>query len=441
MKNHRFILGILDELAATTKKNEKLAILTHTKNGANNKLFKEVLVAAYDPLIAYNIKKIPDYKKSTGQGLFLSDLLVRLKDNLAGGLVTGHAAIDELTHCLEMATTEDAEIIERVIARNLKCGISAKSINKVWPGLIREYPVMLCSKLDEKSITKIEWPAYGQHKMDGMRANIIIGLNDVVEMYTRNGKKLEPRIIEHFRSELAPYKGSVLDGELLAVDNDGEFLARKTSNGICNKALRGTIQTDDIAKLVFVIWDAFPVYNFTNSLATANTSYESRWEWVNKMYALSNTIRLVESTELSSFADAEDLFEQVTAAGGEGIVIKNKSGQWEPKRVNHHIKMKNEHTADLRVVSVKEGAGKYKGFLGSLECESEDGIIKVSVGSGFSDKQRTPMEETACAIGQIVEVKYNEQISTDNGEMSLFLPIFLKFRADKDTANTADELD
>ncbi len=49
-------------------------------------------------------------------------------------------------------------------------------------------------------------------------------------------------------------------------------------------------------------------------------------------------------------------------------------------------------------------------MLGSLTCESSDGLLKVSVGAGFSDELRNTIKEDV--IGSIVSIQYN-QISKD----------------------------
>jgi hypothetical protein len=79
------------------------------------------------------------------------------------------------------------------------------------------------------------------------------------------------------------------------------------------------------------------------------------------------------------------------------------------------------------------GAGKYEGMIGALLCESEDGVIKVAVGSGLKDDQRLIDVYT----GKIISVKYNERITNKAGDQSLFLPIFDQLREDKDVADVS----
>ena len=72
---------------------------------------------------------------------------------------------------------------------------------------------------------------------------------------------------------------------------------------------------------------------------------------------------------------------------------------------------------------------------------SEDGLVEVNVGSGFSDAQRKEYFNPKM-IGNVIEIKYNEIIDNkfDKSIKSLFLPIFVGTRVDKSKANTLKEL-
>ena len=94
---------------------------------------------------------------------------------------------------------------------------------------------------------------------------------------------------------------------------------------------------------------------------------------------------------------------------------------------------------DLKIVAIEEGTGKYAGLLGAIVCESADGVVKVNVGSGFNDAHRKTLKEKDL-LGKIVAVKYNARIKNKQGDESLFLPIFIEVRDDKDVADTSKEI-
>ena len=104
------------------------------------------------------------------------------------------------------------------------------------------------------------------------------------------------------------------------------------------------------------------------------------------------------------------------------------------------IKFKAENTADLIIVDVTEGAGRLMGKLGAFLCQTSDGLLEVSVGTGFSDDEREKYFSKNY-IGAVIEVTYNEQIESKGKKLpSLFLPVYQSMRPDKSEANTMEEL-
>ena len=78
-------------------------------------------------------------------------------------------------------------------------------------------------------------------------------------------------------------------------------------------------------------------------------------------------------------------------------------------------------------------------MLGAIVCESADGVVKVSVGSGFNDLQRKNYWNENL-LDKIVAIKYNSRIKTKSGEESLFLPVFVELRDDKDVADNSKDV-
>ena len=136
--------------------------------------------------------------------------------------------------------------------------------------------------------------------------------------------------------------------------------------------------------------------------------------------------------------DAQALFEKYLAEGQEGIILKDLNGIWENKRSKTQIKFKGELECDLKIVGIEEGTGKYAGMLGAILLESSDGVIKVRAGSGFTDEQRKNLGQEI--VGKIAAIKYNMRIKNKAGEESLFLPIVLEIRFDKDEADASNQI-
>lgn len=429
------ILQILNELAATSSRLEKEAIL---KREVNNELLKRVFFLAYDPFTQFYIRKIPKYETK----LKIDFITLDESLNGASGLVhlssrtfTGNAGINHLEFLLSMSSADDAKVIERIIGKDLKCGASESTANKIWPNLIHEYPCMLCTPFDEKLINKMKFPAMVQLKMDGMRFNAIVK-DGKCEFRSRNGKEIN--LLGNLEQEfvtLANGKHYVFDGELI-VEENGKILDRQTGNGILNKAVKGTISAAEAANVSATLWDIIPYENFMAGVS--NHAYQTRFGVLESL-PLGGRIRLVENKIVKSFDDARTLFESYLAEGQEGIILKDLSGIWEDKRVKTQVKFKAELDCDLRIVGIQPGTGKYEGLVGALLCESEDSIIKVDVGSGLSDDDRKDFTNTS-PIGKIATVLYNARIKNKQGEESLFLPRLVEIREDKNIADLSEKI-
>jgi hypothetical protein len=414
------ILDILKELEATSSRLEKEAIL---KREENNELLKRVFFLAYDPFTQFYQRKIPEYVTESIPWHTLESALPKL-DALSKREVTGNAAIEYLSLLLSEVSEDDAKVIERIIAKDLKCGASGSTANKVWPDLIHEYPCMLCTPSDEKVLSKFKFPAYAQLKMDGMRFNAIVK-DGKCEFRSRNGKEilLLGNLEEEFVN-IANGQNLVFDGELL-INDKGIILDRQTGNGILNKAVKGTISIDEARKVHATIWDVIDYETFKRGVGKQD--YQTRFTLLENM-SLPRKVHLVESKVMATLEEAQKIFEEYLAQGQEGI--------WEDKRVKTQVKFKAELDCDLKVVGIQPGTGKYEGMVGALLCESSDGIVKVDVGSGLSDDDRKRDDY----VGKIVAVVYNARIKNKQGEESLFLPRLIEVREDKNEADSSERI-
>lgn len=424
----------LNSLAANTSRNFKIEQLNAQ---SDNETLREVIRLALDPFTQFYQRKIPQYEQVYKTTFTLEWALEELYV-LSSRELTGNKAIEHLSYVLSNLTADNAKVIERIIAKDLKCGVDVSTVNKVWSGLIPEYPCMLCSPFEQKLVDKIKFPAYAQMKMDGMRFNAIVR-DGKVEFRSRNGKQIH--LLGNLEKEFAALAGSVdcvFDGELLVMlEGDHQFADRQTGNGILNKANKGTISVEEAAMVHASVWDLIPYVQFTDGYC--QTPYAKRFstleQIVNKQKSEGKKIWIVSSEIVQTIEEAQSIFQNYLSLGHEGIILKDGSGVWEDKRSKTQIKFKGELECDLKIVAVEEGSGKAAGMLGAIVCESADGIVKVNVGSGFSDAQRKQYWKENL-VDKIVAVKYNSRIKNKAGEDSLFLPVFIELRDDKDVADT-----
>ena len=428
--------SIFRALANTTSRIEKECIL---RQHLTNLTLRRVLFLALDPFTQFYIRKIPNYipgPTSTNRSTMMLEGALDNLEQISKRVVTGNAAIIHLKMILESVTADDAYVIERIIEKDLRCGVSEATVNKIWPGLIPTYPVMLASGFDEKVMAKMSYPAYVQLKLDGMRFNAIVN-NGKVEFRSRNGKHID--LLGNLEQEFLFMAGSescVFDGELVVRDGQG-IMNRQKGNGILNKAVKGTISAMEASMVHATIWDIIPFSAFQKGVY--KTSYQERFGKLQHL-VLPGRISLIENRVVNTEDEAHELFQEYFNKGEEGIILKDINAPWEDKRVKHQVKFKGELECDLLCMDWQEGTGKNVGKLGALVLTSADGVVKVNVGSGFTDEQRDKYTKEN-TVGKVVAVKYNAKIQDKKtGQTSLFLPAFLELREDKTDADISSSI-
>ncbi len=274
------IYPILDKIANTNSTIEKQQILSDNKDDS---LLKHIMYYAYNPHLNFYItgdaldaefpNDVAKINNLHGKGISKAFAPANsILDDLIARKITGH---DAKYACLKVCSElnyYDMLIFKRVLNRDLRIGMGIKTINKIWPNLIPEFGVMLCSPANKKTLDKMDYPCLAQLKLDGMRSVVIVN-GDSVQVKSRSGKdiQLHGEFDEQF-SKLAQGGSWVFDGELLVIGDDGNPLDRKTGNGILNKAVKGTpllSMTNPLDLLVFFSLISFPVLsNPTRNLST-----------------------------------------------------------------------------------------------------------------------------------------------------------------------------
>lgn len=415
--------------------------------------FADFLKAVYDPFTQYYIRKIPNYIPENTVFTDLEHILIRPDKYLnmfSERRRTGGEAEKFLIYMLEAVPADDAKALEMIIQRDIDAGVNVKSINKACPGLIREYPCMLATAFKEHMVDKIQFPAMVQTKMDGLRANILVNKNGTTDVRGRSGKSLGLAGLYDLSVSKQPFS-YVLDGEIIVWDKkDNQYLSRKKSNGIIRKYAQDTIKDHDRKRYlpVMIVWDYIPAELFYDHKSESanrkfNAEYTTRLNMAESVIQdNSQLIRMITTYEVNSYDEIREIFMRHLEEGEEGVIVKEPTSLWRDGRPKDHIKMKGVKECELFIKGLQEGKGRLRGKLGAFLCESSDGLLEVSVGSGFSDPQREEYFNEDY-VGRVVSINFNEVIEHDtkNGpEKSLFLPIFVEVRDDKDTANSLDEI-
>lgn len=406
---------------------------------ADDETLKAAFEAAYNPNYNFWIVEFPLVEDRNEGTVTLLEAIEHIK-NLES---RSASAIQGLVNLASGMYQSDEEVLRRILKRDLRCGINASTVNKVWTNLIPKYPVMLCRDADEKNRKHIQFPAFVQTKLDGMRINIHVS-NDGVEVFSRNGKPLTTHgMFDHLTELTLDDTGEsvsiVIDGEL--VFDFGDLHNRQTGNGLGNKAIRGTISPDEAEGMVVVAWDIIPLNEFKRGFF--DYGYDFRFQILEEKQTRLNPprLRIVKSVVAVNWDEVNTAFAEHLSSGEEGVIVKNFNAPWENKRSKHMQKLKAELDAELRIVGFLEGNGKFEGMIGSIIMETDDKKIRVNV-SGMSDAFREEITENFDEYeGKVATVKYNAVIqSKSKVQASLYLPRLVTVRLDKDETNLFNDL-
>jgi DNA ligase 1 len=437
------ILSILNEVAADSSKLAKEAILRREQN---NELLKKVFKAAYDPTINYFIKKIPDYMFEEDLGLEWA-LGPKGLGLLTSREVTGHDAISHLKDVLERVNADDAVVLERIILRDLRCGCSESTANKVWKKLIPEFSYMRCSLLKGAKTEKWNWAKgiYSQTKADSMFCNVDVYSDEVV-ITSRSGTIIpNDKLMNIVKvAEKFVTKGTRLHGELM-VEESGKVLPRELGNGILNSIAKGGDFKNKNQRAVYVVWDQIPIHNAMTG-EDYDVGYEQRFVPLQAQLAnlgIQNDIRIIPFKIVYSYEEALQHYQEQVEAGLEGTIIKTREGTWKDGTSKFQIKLKVECCIDLEMVGLNEGYGKNADLFGSVRCISSDGLFEVNV-SGFKDEKRKDIFDNFDKKykGMIMSVTINNLMAPTGNKKtwSAFLPRHDEIREDKSEADSLQRI-
>ena len=424
---------IIAQLEADNSKLAKQAIIKSAMEEGLDEFF-EGITMALDPLVTFGVKKVPEnLGVSLGQGLIWRDFKV-LANQLINRELTGHAARDAIELAMSVATTEQWNgFYRRVLIKDLRCGMSEKTVNKVAKDFPQyAVPTFTCSLAHDSANheKKMVGKKQIEIKLDGVRVITIIQ-GDKVEMFSRNGKQFHNfgHIIAEIEAVIkdhpVPYP-LVLDGEVMSA-NFQDLMKQVHRKD-------GKQSTDAVLHL----FDTIPLGCFKAGSWDKPQSFRSLItnHWVrDHQDALAHVQALDwEDVDLDTPEGQERfvaLNKQAVDGGYEGVMIKDVDAPYECKRTHAWLKAKPFIEVTLEVADVEEGTGRNEGRLGAVVCEGvDDGKkINVNVGSGFSDANRDEFWNSRTdIIGQLVEVRADAVTQNQDGTYSLRFPRFKTFR-------------
>lgn len=413
------------------------ALMASVLGSASAQCFLYNCYLCYQPFFTYHVRHVPETTGLTQRDNPWVEFW-GLLEGLRTRSITGNRARDRISDMSEKFDSDQWNMLaRRVILKDLRCGISEKTLNKVLKNTTWAIPVFSCQLAQDSEIhaDRLQGEKRLECKLDGVRVLAVVAGSGVT-LYSRSGKELTnfPDIAETLSQmrrcfQHAPTSGGrfVLDGEI--VGESFQSLMRQAHR-------KSNVQTTG---MVYHVFDYIPLDDFERGYW--NAQQHKRVDILERSSEAIKTktdcVRIMPGIKVDlDTAEGHDVMRRFAAdavsRGYEGIMIKDLQAPYQCRRSHFWLKWKPTITLDLTVISLEEGTGKNQGRLGALVCEGTDNDrqVRVNVGGGFTDDDRQQFwQHQTDILGQIVEIEADAVTQNQDGTYSLRFPRFLRFRS------------
>lgn len=455
-------IKILNEVQ-NAKGKEKIDILKRNKD---NEILKEILFYTYNPYLVFHIaeKRLNKFLCSghSTNELHLFDWYEykSILDKILKKDGVSDLACETLAGFILQYDRVNQNILTNIIYKDLRIGLSSKSINKVWVDLIPEYKIQLAEPCDDDEYLKFEKIMISR-KFNGLRCcffkyeNKIFGISRgglLFEFYSEIKKQL---------LQISMMNDYVLDGEIITLKNGIEDFNKTIS---ISRRKEKSNKDDDNCFVIFDVIDKnkyfetnklileriIGKFNFEKSKVKNGTMYQN-YKMIYNYFQIESdkilktfyhktkykNIFLAHQVICQSNIDCNQvnlLFQHSIKQKWEGLMIKDGGKEYQFKRNKNILKMKDFNDDEFEIINFIEGCGKYKNNLGSIIIKLKSGE-SVGVGSGFKDCERKIIWDRKDYIMEkklSLHLSYKQITKDKNGNNSLQFPIFLNFRLNKE---------
>ena len=417
-------LEILEALRNTTSTKEKANILTQFKFDAD---LEKILKYTYDKVdFTYGVtsRTVLDFDSKDYCELDMFAVL----DALNARKVTGHKALALASSFANSAENGIKDLFLMILDRDLKIGVNAKTLNKVFKGIVPAPHYCRCAVMDEKSLKKFQFPAYIQLKCDGSYREACV-LDGVVSFKTRSGE---------------PYENPVLAEVMKDFPNGyytGEFTLGDAENAADRATGNGNLNSDhpDFDNIHFTVWDYLTEEEYTLKV---QTNYTERFEKLNEIVKGQKLVHVVPTKEVNNIQEALKEVSVWMEKGLEGGVLKSKAMKFKNGTSKEQLKIKLKVDVEVRCVGFLEGTKgtKYEGQNKVILFKNDEGTIQGQC-SGMTDAEvlevtRNPEKY----IGKVLSVQFNDLTKAEGNDFyALSHPRFVEWRNDKNETDTLEK--
>lgn len=314
------------------------------------------------------------------------------------------------TSAFEQAQAEALSQWEKKLKRGYVQNIEDAQEKKIDTNFITGGVEPMLAQSYDKHASKISYPAFVQPKLDGHRCIAIIQ-DGKCTLWSRTRKPINS--MPHIERSLEKMYGMntvILDGELYNHDYRDHF-EDLTSLIRQSKPMPGH------EKVQYYVYDMI-----------VDGSFESRKRQLDALASVTTSSEPVVVVATNEVDDEEGMiaaFGVYLEAGFEGLMVRNKNGDYKNKRSYDLQKVKVMADAEFEVTDVTEGKGKMAGKA-MFHCKTADGgEFRVKM-MGKLDDLTHYLDHKDEYIGRQLTVKY-QNLSADGIPR---FPIALRFRED-----------
>ena len=411
------------------------ALMAAKLGSADAQIFLFNCYQAYNPFHVFGVRQIPETQGLTGKPNPWRRFWAMLEDLRTRG-ISGNRARNAIQECADEFDSDEWNMLaRRVLIKDLRCGISEKTLNKVLGKSEWKIPIFSCQLAQDSTDQpkKLKGIKRLEVKLDGVRVLAVVS-GDVCTLYSRNGKEFEnfPQIVDFIEEHRKAFQQAQYFGGQFVLD--GEIVGKSFQDLMKQAQRKSDVKTDG---MIYHVFDILPLSEFREGFC--NLQQHKRIDLLKRAQAYlpeNGVVRVMPGMDVDlDTAEGHDIMRRFAEAsveeGYEGIMIKSMDAPYECKRSDFWMKWKPTITVDLEVINLEEGTGKNVGRLGALVCEGLDNgkRITVNVGSGLSDADRDEFWASRdSVIGQVVEVMADAVTQNQDGTYSLRFPRFMRFR-------------
>ena len=251
----------------------------------------------------------------------------------------------------------------------------------------------------------IDYPAIGQRKFDGVRSMASINPDGSVSLKSRKGKEFPH--MNHLRQQVASLKG-IPDGAFL----DGELYSDTlTFQEVVGLVRRESLKAGDEDKLKQISYRLYDMLDPNNR----DAGFQDRYDTLKTILGSTppKNLILTKNFEINDKAEVKPLHDQFVKEGYEGIMIRNKDGEYGiNKRSKNLQKFKEFYDQEFQIVGYEEGTGNDAGTV-IWVCMTEQGDLFKARPKGTREERTEYFQKGDDFIGATLTVRYFEM--TDDG--------------------------